>query len=325
MGGSGEGISEELSGQQQAPNSPSNRDENEEHSFNLIEVEVEQFPVEPIVGDYNVESDSILGKGSFSRVFAGTRRSTGERVAVKVITFCQDKSPSQFANEAKLNELAQGSPHIVHFHEQFIVNGCGYLVYGLCPLGELFHHIIPQSGLDQRELIGPYFAQLVEALVHLHTRGICHLDIKPENMLLDRPGHIRLADFGLSALAEDGPVSGCHGSLSYAAPENLRSRPSLGCNGFDGFRADAWSVGVVLFVMLFGYAPWECAADTCATFRAFRASESLPPFRPWNRLPTAMRTIFQRTLSVVPNRRWPMITLKAFIARDCGWSSEPRS
>lgn len=161
-------------------------------------------------------------------------------------------------------------------------------------------------------------------MAYLHARGICHLDVKPENMLIDQPGHMRLADFGLSALAEDGPISGCHGSLSYAAPENLRSRPSLGCHGFDGMRADAWSAGVVLFVMLFGYAPWDCAADTCATFRAFRAADTLPPFRPWNRLPTAMRTIFQRTLSVVPNRRWPLATLKAYIARDCGWNPEPR-
>jgi serine/threonine protein kinase len=80
---------------------------------------------------------------------------------------------------------------------------------------------------------------------------------------------------------------------SYAAPENLRSGSS-GCVGYDGLRADVWSCGIVLFVMLYGITPWDVAADTCAEYRAYRVSDGFPNSRPWNRLSTAIRSIFHR-------------------------------
>lgn len=180
----------------------------------------------------------------------GLQKHTKERMAIKAIRL---DNPSSFYHEVKMNTLAQGSGSIVTFRESFVVEGVGYLVHDLCCYGEVFHHIIPHTGLNQRELIGPFFAQLIDALAFLHAHGVCHLDVKPEvrecereregererereaiiiryclspisshpsfcpvpsqNMFIDRPGHMRLGDFGLSALAEDGPVHGCRGSL----------------------------------------------------------------------------------------------------------------
>lgn len=295
-----------------AENQPSNRPE-----------EADEFPVvSNLGGDYSLAPSLILGHGTFSRVYQGTNLASNENVAIKAILIGKDNS--LFQNEVKINSLVQGSSSIVVFRNSLIVEGIGYLIHDLCSLGEVFHHIVPQTGFDQRELIGPIFAQLLEAVTFLHTRGVCHLDIKPENMLLDRPGHMRLGDFGLSALVEDGPIYGCRGSISYAAPENLRSGSS-GCVGYDGLRADVWSCGIVLFVMLYGITPWDVAADTCAEYRAYRVSDGFPNSRPWNRLSTAIRSIFHRTLCIVPNRRSVVSALKLHVARDCGWHAEPSS
>ena len=128
----------------------------------------------------------------------------------------------------------------------------------------VFRQIVPSVGLSPRDRIGSYFAQLVEAVAHVHDCGVCHMDIKPENLFVTASGRVKLGDFGLSVLMEDGPVVGRLGSVSYAAPENLRSqRPSAtigeyGCGSsarasYDGERADMWSVGVTLFVFLYGF------------------------------------------------------------------------
>ena len=94
----------------------------------------------------------------------------------------------------------------------------GFLVFEICERGEVFEMIAPSAGLQPRENIGSYFSQLVAAVVHIHSRGICHLDIKPENLFVDASGKVKLGDFGLATLAEDGPVMGCRGSLAYVAP-----------------------------------------------------------------------------------------------------------
>lgn len=152
----------------------------------------------------------------------------------------------------------------------------GYLIFELCDGGELFLQLVPNSGLAPRSRIGTYFSQLVAAVSHVHGCGLCHLDIKPENLLLcKRSGRLKLGDFGLSALSEDGCVQGTRGSRSYAAPENLRSKVSAGAHSechigelaYDGQRADIWSVGIVLFLFLYGYTPWDVAHDSSYEFR----------------------------------------------------------
>lgn len=110
----------------------------------------------------------------------------------------------------------------------------GFLVFEICERGEVFEMIAPSAGLQPRENIGSYFSQLVAAVVHIHSRGICHLDIKPENLFVDASGKVKLGDFGLATLAEDGPVMGCRGSLAYVAP-SLTPRPRFSCTFENGF------------------------------------------------------------------------------------------
>lgn len=175
-------------------------------------------------------------------------------------------------------------------------------------------------------------AQLVDAVGHIHSRGVCHLDIKPENLFITEENILKIGDFGLSTLIDDGPVSGCYGSDGYSAPEMLKERDRIATNshagksqctavftGINGEKADIWSIGVVIFTFLFGLTPWTRAADSCYEYRTYKLSDAQPNFAPWNRMPTPIRCLIQNTLSIQPSRRWDIATLKGRIARDLGW------
>ena len=86
----------------------------------------------------------------------------------------------------------------------------------------------------------------------MHKVGIVHRDLKPENLLLDSKRQIKIADFGLSNIYENGQLlkTAC-GSPCYAAPEMIAGKP------YYGLKSDIWSTGVILYAMLAGYLPFE--------------------------------------------------------------------
>ncbi|CAL4892881.1 unnamed protein product [Urochloa decumbens] len=101
------------------------------------------------------------------------------------------------------------------------------------------------------------FAQLASAVAHAHARGVFHRDVKPENLLLDERGDLKLTDFGLCAFAgggelgADGLTATACGSPAYVAPEILLKKR------YDPGKADVWSCGVVLFSLTAGYLPFN--------------------------------------------------------------------
>ncbi|XP_023637576.1 pentatricopeptide repeat-containing protein At5g21222 isoform X3 [Capsella rubella] len=105
-----------------------------------------------------------------------------------------------------------------------------------------------------------YFQQLINAVDYCHSRGVYHRDLKPENLLLDAQGNLKVSDFGLSALSQQVGGNGLRhiacGIPNYAAPEVLNDQD------YDGAKADLWSCGVILFVLLAGYLPFEDSSLT---------------------------------------------------------------
>ncbi|THY89412.1 Pkinase-domain-containing protein [Aureobasidium pullulans] len=131
-----------------------------------------------------------------------------------------------------------------------------YLIMEYVEGGELFHYIEECRGLGEQESVY-IFRQIVAALLYCHRMHIHHRDLKPENILLDRENiQVKLVDFGMAALQPEGKklTTAC-GSPHYAAPEVIKSRP------YDGARADVWSCGVILYVMLTGMTPFNHDQD----------------------------------------------------------------
>jgi hypothetical protein len=149
-----------------------------------------------------------------------------------------------------------------------------FIVIELVTGGELFDKIVSAGRLDE-DKARFYFRQLVDGVEYCHNKGVCHRDLKPENLLLDENGMLKISDFGLSALY-DGDADGNNsrsqllhttcGTPNYVAPEVLADK------GYDGRTADVWSCGVILYVLLAGFLPFDEPTMT-ALFRKIQNAD----------------------------------------------------
>lgn len=146
------------------------------------------------------------------------------------------------------------------------------------------------------------FSQLTDVLSFLHTSNVCHLDIRPENLLIDANFQLKVSGFGRSASTE--PITHPEGSLPVMAPEVFSSNST---KPYDGMKADIWSAAVCLFIMLFGRLPFSmtCSADCC--FRLLLKDSDAY----WNAIKNGDNTnispaaiaILQQTLNPAPFKR----------------------
>ncbi|CAL4914138.1 unnamed protein product [Urochloa decumbens] len=145
-------------------------------------------------------------------------------------------------------------PNVVRLFEVMGSKARIFIVLEYVTGGELFE-IIATNGRLKEDEARKYFQQLINAVDYCHSRGVYHRDLKLENLLLDAAGNLKVSDFGLSALTEqvkaDGLLHTTCGTPNYVAPEVIED------GGYDGATADIWSCGVILFVLLAGYLPFE--------------------------------------------------------------------
>lgn len=156
------------------------------------------------------------------------------------------------------DDCANKHPNINRFHFGFQDSYSVYMAFDLKTCGDLRYHLRQSKTTSFDELSVAFIAIcMADALTHLHARGILHRDIKPENILMDEEGFPHLTDFGVSYLEAGGPAGRglecCLGSgtREYMAPELFSSTRRHGAE------ADFWSLGVVLFELLFRARPFE--------------------------------------------------------------------
>ncbi|KAE8718908.1 CBL-interacting serine/threonine-protein kinase 5 [Hibiscus syriacus] len=197
------------------------------------------------------EMGRLLGKGTFAKVYYGKQLTTGESVAIKVVSKDLVKKKGmmeQIQREISVMRLVR-HPNIVELKEVMATKTKIFFVMEYVRGGELFAKVY--RGKLKEGAARKYFQQLMSAVDFCHSRGVSHRDLKPENLLLDENEDLKISDFGLSTLPEqllkDGLLHTQCGTPAYVAPEVLRKK------GYDGSKADIWSCGVVLYVLLAGF------------------------------------------------------------------------
>ncbi|CAI0465654.1 unnamed protein product [Linum tenue] len=204
----------------------------------------------------------LLGRGSFAKVFAAYTIADGDKpVAIKIIDKTKTDSVMEpkIICEIKAMRRLQHHPNVLRILEVMATKTKIFIVMELAVGGDLFSKVV-QRGRMKESGARRYFQQLVSALRFCHENGVAHRDVKPQNLLLDGDGNLKVSDFGLSALAEaaeakNGGVNGilhtACGTPAFTAPEVLYRR------GYDGAKADAWSCGVILFFLLSASLPFD--------------------------------------------------------------------
>ncbi|KAE8722098.1 CBL-interacting serine/threonine-protein kinase 9 [Hibiscus syriacus] len=247
------------------------------------------------VGKY--ELGRTLGEGSFAKVKFAKNVETGECVAIKILDRDQvlrHQIVEQIKREISTMKLIK-HPNVVKIYEVMASKTKIYIVIEYVGGGELFDKIATRGRLKEDEARS-YFQQLINAVDFCHGTGVFHRDLKPENLLLDSNGVLKISDFGLSAFSqqvrEDGLLHTACGTPNYVAPEVLKDQ------GYDGRASDIWSCGVILFVLMAGYLPFDEPNLVCLYKKITRADFTCPSY-----FTTSARKLLQRILDPNPLKR----------------------
>jgi calcium/calmodulin-dependent protein kinase I len=236
-------------------------------------------PGEEALRSQYVLDDVEIGHGRFGTVRRCYSVATGEPFAVKSTAKAplRESDPLDLAlaeQEPKVHLLASAPPpasaHLVALHAAFEDADAVHLVLDLCPGGDLVSLLQSRGPLPEPEAAG-LMAQLADALAACHRRGVAHRDVKPDNLLFDAAGALRLGDLGSADWFGDGrAMTGLVGTPCYVAPEVVAGREY-------GEKVDVWSAGVVLYMMLSGTVPFY-GATAGETFQAvLRGNLRFPP------------------------------------------------
>eukprot|EP00397_Hematodinium_sp_SG-2012_P018511 GEMP01018967.1.p1 GENE.GEMP01018967.1~~GEMP01018967.1.p1 ORF type:complete len:502 (+),score=94.18 GEMP01018967.1:109-1614(+) len=244
------------------------------------------------LGDFTVVR--VIGVGGSGRVLHVKRR--GEDLALKMIR------KARMEDSAKRRERAVGErkilatcqhPFIVQMRGAFQTPSHLFLLLEYCGGGELFHHTMTKGKLPNDDALF-YVSEVSLGLEYLHTLKILYRDLKPENVLLDITGHVKLTDFGLSkeGVKESKLFTSVVGTAGYLAPEVVQS---LG----HGVPLDYYCLGCLIYVLLTGSLP-HYNGDFNVMLQE-RVSGTAPRYPKW--VTPEAKDLMNQLLESDPNKR----------------------
>lgn len=197
----------------------------------------------------------VLGKGEYGEVVLARHKPDGLRVAIKIIRRWADEHPQESRQRIQqeiqvLKRLDPGCPFLIRYLGSFPVAFGTSIILEFVPGGNLQVKLKNQSGGFMKESVAKFYvAEIACALESLGSMKIVHGDLKLDNILLTSAGHIKLTDFGLAGVLENGHDSKPRGALFIRSPQIIRGEPYT-------IATDWYSMGVSLYEMVVGVDPF---------------------------------------------------------------------
>mmetsp|Transcript_68672 Transcript_68672/g.143297 ORF Transcript_68672/g.143297 Transcript_68672/m.143297 type:complete len:407 (+) Transcript_68672:163-1383(+) len=258
------------------------------------------------------EVEHVIGQGSVAKCKRGIEKTSRKPFAIKIL----DRKSSEFDYDGLRLEIEVmrkvDHPGCVKLFDVFEDKKHVYLIQELASGGELFDRVSENGAYSEADA-ATLFKQVMEAVAHLHSMGICHRDLKPENVLMksdDRNSSaynvVKLADFGLSTFKADDyndtMVTAC-GTPEYIAPEIIVTLKEGGSSSRTySAKVDVWAAGVILYVMLCGFQPFQLESQN-AMYQAIQYGRFSFPSPEWDVVSQEAKDYIKTVLQVKPSKR----------------------
>jgi hypothetical protein len=225
-----------------------------------------------------------LGTGANSKVKIAENKNTGDKVAIKILKKSETSNDAKFLElvltEVKtMSTLSHGNiVNFLEYNENGVVKKADgrevqviYIVLELATGGELFDYV-STTGRFNEPIARFYMKQMIDALNYVHTQGVTHRDMKPENLLFDGFFNLKIADFGFAAPIEGRDGTGFNktklGTESYMAPEIHLRKP------YQGASVDLFASAIILFIMVTQHPPFTRALPDDPFYRLICANRA---------------------------------------------------
>ena len=216
--------------------------------------------VTKILADHGYEKREIIGKGGFSIIAKVHSVKYNTDFAAKITNSSSSRhKTAKITSQIEENALKQfNHPNIIRLYDSFTEDNFAFLILELMSDKSL-NSIIREAPIPIPRLY-LMIKQIVSAVQLCHQKGYVHRDIKPHNILIDRYGRPKLADFGMSIPVEHGTkLSNYVGSPQYLPPEIIKKQ------AYDPYKADVWALGVTIYEMAMGRIQWPKEMELVVT------------------------------------------------------------
>jgi len=283
-------------------------------SIDRISGEVEEEEIKNTISLDDIEIGEIVGKGSAGLVYKGKHKRLNQLVAIKCINIYDKEKRKQLLNDLKsLTALSNPDPRgglaipcdfLVNFHGGFLDEGTVKVVLEFMDKGTL-RDLIKKKMSVSEQVLCVIAIQILNGLAYLHTVSRqAHLDIKPENILINSTGYVKLSDFGISKGFDESQhfMKTFIGTMNYMSPERIMSTRY-------NQSSDIWSFGLTILEVFTGEFPLTSSKSFIEIFQYFKNTDNYEPNFASKDCSDAFKDFIRSTLRKDPRKRPSAIEL----------------